>query len=151
MAVDYYRYPEVLEVLKGFLYALKNEMIIYENDLILYHNPKEVPSSFFIMLGRKLRDFYYTEEQAMEIAETMSLMSMALESNLMAAGMAAKNPTWYIYISKVKYGYNEGTSTTTEKFLPPVETIESEAQILEAAERKESKLQQIESKSNHKN
>lgn len=141
MTVNHYEYPKVVEILKGFLKALKDNLIIYENDLILYYNQEEVSSSFFITLGKKLRDYCYSEEQSMEIIEYMSLMAMALESNLISAGMTAKNPTWYIYISKVKYGYTEGSSDTSDKFIPPSENRLDEAQVLEAAKEKEKLLQ----------
>lgn len=136
----FYDYDTICLVLDEFLKALKDNVIIYEGDLILYYNSLGVPSTFFNTVRIKMEHGMYSEEEYFEIVEKMNLIGMALNSNLIQAGMEARNPTWYIYVSKVKFGYVEGNADTKDIFTVTEGSKKSAVEIIQEAQEVESRL-----------
>lgn len=134
MSRNHYEYQIVMEILSDFLEVLKEEAIIYWGDLILYHNKKGVPSTFFAQLGSKVNMGFYQKEETEDIVEKMNMLRIGIESNLVRLGMDAKNPTWYIYFSKVQLGYQEGNNKTGNTLSITEGSNKSDAEIIQEAE-----------------
>ncbi|NCD40913.1 MAG: hypothetical protein EOL88_02355 [Bacteroidia bacterium] len=134
-----YEFEYISNILDDFINILKEELIIYEGDLILYHNKYDLKANFFDHLSFKIQAGHYEQDEAEVLIDKLSILVMALQSNLIQLGMSAKNPSWYIYISRVKFGWEEGSGETKNRFKIIEGSNKTEQEILQEAEILETK------------